>query len=442
VVLFVTMRLADRRSISILSIGLFLAAGANASGQGTPLPEARPDSVGFSVERLKRLDQSLQALVEDKQLAGLVTLLARHGQLVEQKTYGQQDLAGPKPMQKDTIFRIYSMTKPITGVAMMILFEEGKWKPSDEVAKHIPEFANLKVFSGLDDSGSPKLEAPAHAPTMGELMSHTAGFTYGFFGNTPVDKLYRDASPFQAASLKGFVDRMAKLPLAYQPGEAWMYSVSVDIQGYLVEKLSGQPFPEFVRERILAPLGMKDTDFFVPLDKFARLATVYTPDPNGSGLKAVPHDPSVNQPPGLPSGGGGMYSTASDYLRFAQMLLGGGELNGVRLLSPSTVQLMRGNHLPERLMTGKFGIGLYTMQPGLGFGYDVAVLDDPLKIGSSAGKGSYLWDGLAGTWFWIDPVNDLVFVGMVQRIVTAPGMPNLEDLSRALVYQALVDPKK
>jgi CubicO group peptidase (beta-lactamase class C family) len=235
---------------------------------------------------------------------------------------------------------------------------------------------------------------------------------------------------------------MARLPLAYQPGEAWIYSVSVDIQGYLVEKLSGRPLPEFVRARLLAPLGMKDTDFFVPPDKLARLATVYAPDPEGAGLKAVPHDPGVSQPPGMPSGGGGMYSTASDYLRFAQMLLGGGELDGVRLLSPSTVQLMRGNHLPERLMTGRFGIGLYTMQPGLGFGYDVAVLDDPLKIGSSAGKGSYLWDGLAGTWFWIDPVNDLVFVGMVQRIVTAPGMPNLEDLSRALVYQALVDPKR
>jgi CubicO group peptidase (beta-lactamase class C family) len=436
------MQLPDRRSISILSFGLLLSAVASASGQGTPLPEAPPDSVGLSVERLKRLDQSLQALVDDKQLAGLVTLVARHGQLVHQKVYGHRDIAGAKPMQKDTIFRIYSMTKPITGVAMMILFEEGKWKPGDPIAKHIPEFANLKVFSGLDDRGNPKLEAPAHAPTMGELMSHTAGFTYGLFGDTPVDKLYRDVSPFQAASLKEFVDRMAKLPLAYQPGEAWVYSVSVDIQGYLVEKLSGKPFPEFVRERILAPLGMKDTAFFVPLDKFARLATVYTPDPNGGGLKAVPNDPNVNQPPGLPSGGGGMYSTASDYLRFAQMLLGGGELNGVRLLSPSTVQLMRANHLPERLMTGKFGIGLYTMQPGLGFGYDVAVLDDPPKIGSSAGKGSYLWDGLAGTWFWIDPVNDLVFVGMVQRIVTAPGMPNLEDLSRALVYQALVDPKK
>jgi CubicO group peptidase (beta-lactamase class C family) len=436
------MRLPARRPISILSFGLFLVAAANSSGQGTPLPEARPASVGFSVERLQRLDQSLQALVDEGQLAGLVTLLARHGQLVEQRAYGQQDLAGARPMENDTIFRIYSMTKPITGVAMMILFEEGKWKPSDPIAKHIPAFANLKVASGMDDSGHLKLEAPAHAPTMGELMSHTAGFTYGFFGNTPVDELYRDAKPLQAASLEDFVDRMARLPLAYQPGEAWIYSVSVDIQGYLVAKLSGRPFPEFVRERILAPLGMRDSDFFVPPDKLARLATVYTPDTNGAGLKAVPHDPGVNQPPGMPSGGGGMYSTASDYLRFAQMLLGGGELDGVRLLSPSTVQLMRGNHLPERLMTGRFGIGLYTMQPGLGFGYDVAVLDDPLKIGSSAGKGSYLWDGLAGTWFWIDPVNDLVFVGMVQRIVTAPGMPNLEDLSRALVYQALVDPRK
>jgi CubicO group peptidase (beta-lactamase class C family) len=429
------------RSLSILALGFFLAVGS-ASGQTGPLPEARPDSVGFSAERLRRLDQALQALVDGKQLAGLVTMVARHGRLVDQKTYGQQDIAGAKPMQKDTIFRIYSMTKPITGVAMMILYEEGKWKPSDPIAKHIPELANLKVYAGAEGDGSLKLEAPAHAPTMGELMSHTAGFTYGFFGNTPVDKLYREASPLGAASLQQFVDRMAKLPLVYQPGEAWLYSVSVDIQGYLVEKLSGKPFPDFVRERILGPLGMKDTDFFVPPDKLGRLATVYTPDPKGSGLTAVPHDPNVSRPPGLPSGGGGLYSTASDYLRFAQMLLGAGELDGVRLLSPSTVRLMRSNHLPERLMTGKFGIGLYTMQPGLGFGYDFAVLEDPVKIGSSAGQGSYLWDGLAGTWFWIDPSNDLVFVGMVQRIVTAPGMPNLEDLSRAFVYQALVEPGK
>jgi len=429
------------RFASILTFALFIAVGS-ASGQSGPLIEASPDSVGFSVERLKMLDDALQATVDQKLLAGIVTMLARHGKLVEQKTYGQQDIATAKPMRKDTIFRIYSMTKPITGVAMMILYEEGKWKPNDPIAKYIPEFANLKVYSGTDGSGCLTLEAPAHAPTIGELMSHTAGFTYGFFGNTQVDKLYQEASPFKAASLKEFIDRLAKLPLLYQPGEGWIYSVSVDIQGYLVEKLSGKPFPDFVRERILVPLGMKDTDFFVPQDKLARLATVYVPDAQGSGLAAVPNDPNVTQSPGLPSGGGGMYSTAIDYLRFAQMLLGGGELNGVRLLSPSTVQLMRSNHLPERLMTGKFGIGLYHMQPGLGFGYDFAVFDDPIRIGSTAGKGSYLWDGLAGTWFWIDPTNDLIFVGMVQRIVTAPGMPNMEDLSRALVYQALVNPRK
>jgi CubicO group peptidase (beta-lactamase class C family) len=421
---------------------MLLTLGRVSGQSSSPLPEARADSAGFSAERLKLLDKTLKAIVDQKQLAGIVTMVARHGKLVQQEAYGLQDIAGAKPMQKDTIFRIYSMTKPITGAAMMILYEEGKWKPGDPIAKHIPEFAGLKVYSGMDSNGGMKLEPPAHAPTMGELMTHTAGFTYGFFGNTPVDKLYRESSPFQAPSLKEFVGRVAKLPLAYQPGEAWMYSVSVDIQGYLVEALSGRPFPDFVRDRILVPLGMKDTGFFVPQDKLARLATVYRPDPKGSGLVAAPNDPHVTEPPVLPSGGGGMYSTAGDYVRFAQMLLGGGELNGVRLLSPSTVELMRSNHLPERLLTGKFGIGLQVMQPGFGFGYDVAVIEDPVRIGSTAGKGSYLWDGLAGTWFWIDPANDIVFVGMVQRIATDPGMPNLEDLSRALLYQALVEPRK
>jgi CubicO group peptidase (beta-lactamase class C family) len=273
-------------------------------------------------------------------------------------------------------------------------------------------------------------------------MSHTAGFTYGVFGNTPVDKMYQESNPLQAGSLKEFIDRLAKLPLVYQPGEGWIYSVSVDVQGYLVEKLSGKSFPDFVRERIFVPLGMKDSGFFIPAEKLARLATIYTTDAKSPGLTALPRDPNVTKVPGLPSGGGGLYSTAEDYLRFAQMLLNGGELNGVRILSPSTVALMRVNHLPERLMTGKFGIGFYTMQPGLGFGYDFAVFENPAKFGSTAGQGTYLWDGAAGTWFWIDPANDLVFVGMIQRMLTAAGAPNMEDLSRTLIYQALVDPKK
>jgi CubicO group peptidase (beta-lactamase class C family) len=397
---------------------------------------------GFSADRLKLFEKGMQALIDQKQLAGMVTMVARHGKIVDQKTYGVQDLAAANPMQKDTIFRIYSMTKPITGVAMMILYEEGKWNPKDPIVKYIPEFANLKVYAGTDSEGKIKLEAPAHAPTMGELMSHTAGFTYGVFGNTPVDKLYQASSPLQSGSLKELIEKLSTLPLLYQPGEAWVYSVSVDVQGYLVEKLSGKPFPEFLRERIFAPLAMKDTGFFVPEDKLARLATIYTIDPKKPGLTALPRDPNVSKAPAMPSGGGGLYSTAGDYLRFAQMLLNGGTLDGARILSPSTVELMRSNHLPLNLMTGKFGIGFYFMQPGLGFGYDCAVFEDPAKVGSTVGKGAYLWDGAAGTWFWIDPANDIVFVGMIQRMLTAGAPPNMEDLSRALIYQALVDPKK
>jgi CubicO group peptidase (beta-lactamase class C family) len=408
--------------------------------QNVPFPEVKPETAGFSAERLKRLDSAMQAAVDTKTLAGIVTMAARHGKLVQQKTYGMQDIAGSKPMQRDTIFRIYSMTKPITGVAMMILYEEGKWRPNDPIAKYIPEFADLRVYT--EANGQPKLDPPAHPPTIGELMSHTAGFTYGVFGNTPVDKMYQQSSPLQAGSFKEFIGRMAKLPLVYQPGEGWVYSVSVDIQGYLVEKLSGKPFPEFLRDRIFVPLGMKDTAFYVAKDKLDRLATIYIPDPKGQGLAAVPRDSDVTKAPGLPSGGGGLYSTADDYLHFAQMLLNGGVLHGTRILSPSTVALMRTNHLPAGLMSGKYGIGFYTMQPGLGFGYDFAVFEDPTRFGSTAGKGTYLWDGVAGTWFWIDPTNDMVFVGMIQRMMTAGTPPNMEDLSRALIYQALVDPAK
>ncbi len=430
------------RCLVLFLLVTLLSLTGSAWTQTTALPETRPEFVGCSAERRKRLDEGLQSLVDNKQLAGIVIMAARHGRIMYSKTFGVQDMATAKPMQKDTIFRIYSMTKPITGAAMMILYEEGKWKPGDPISKYIPEFANLKVYAGQNADGTPRLEAPAHAPTMGELLSHTAGFTYGVFGDTPVDKMYRESNPLQAPSLAAFIKKLAELPLVYQPGEAWIYSVAVDVQGYLVEKLSGKPFPEFLQERIFNPLNMKDTAFFVPGHKMDRLATVYTADEKSLALVAMPHAENVNKEPGLPSGGGGLYSTAADYVRFAQMLLNGGQLGGVRILSPSTVQLMSSNHLPDRLMTGKYGIGLYTMRPGLGFGYNFAVFEDPIRIGSTAGRGTFLWDGAAGTWFWIDPTNDLVFVGMVQRMMTAPGAPNLEDLSRALLYQALVDPRK
>ena len=427
---------------SASQVGAQAAKPARLAAAGNEIPETKPESVGFSAERLARLDGSMRALVDSKKVAGMVTVLARHGKVVEEKTYGYADVAGQKPMQKDTIVRIYSMTKPITGIAMMMLYEEGKWKPSDPIARFIPEFRDLKVYSGVDKDGQPTLDKPGHAPTMGELMSHTAGFTYGFFGSTPVDKMYQGADLLNAPNLQEFINRVAKLPLLYQPGEGWVYSVSVDIQGYLVEKLSGKPFAEFLRERIFAPLGMKDTGFYVPAEKLNRVASIYQSDAT-PGANPMPKDPGISQPPGLPSGGGGLYSTAGDYLRFAQMVLNGGELNGVRLVAPSTIELMRSNHVSDEVKSArKFGIGLYQMQPGLGFGFDFAILEEPLKLGSTAGKGTFLWDGVAGTWFWIDPANDVVFVGIIQRWLMAPGAPDVENLSRALTYQALVNPAK
>lgn len=436
------MRTHPSRLIAASLVALAMLVTIAAEARNLSLPEAKPESVGFSSERLKRLDAGMKAVVDSKQLAGIATVVTRNGRVVQQMTYGQADTAGGKPMQMDSIVRIYSMTKPITGVALMMLYEEGKWKPSDPISRHIPEFKDLKVYAGNGPDGQPQFVAPSHAPTMGELMSHTAGFTYGVFGATPVDKLYQQSSPLAAASLQEFIDRMAKLPLLYQPGEGWVYSVGVDIQGYLVEKLSGKPFPEFLQERIFAPLGMSDTAFYVPNGKMSRLATIY--QWGADGLSAMPHDKGVNEAPGLPSGGGGLYSTANDYLRFAQMLANKGQLYGKRLLAPSTVALMTANHVPEGVknQNGKFGIGNYRMQPGFGFGFDVAIYEEPLEIGSPTGKGTYLWDGLAGTWFWIDPTNDVVFLGIIQRRGSPAGVPNIEDLSRQLTFQALVEPFK
>jgi CubicO group peptidase (beta-lactamase class C family) len=401
-----------------------------------PLPQATPESVGFAPGALDKMDGAMQGLIDKKHLAGIVTLVARKGKVVQHKAYGMQDAEKQTPMRTDTIARIYSMTKPITGVAMMMLYEEGKWQPSDPIAKHIPQFANLKVFAGEKD-GQLILEDPGHAPTMGELMSHTAGFTYGAFGNTPVDKLYRAANPLSAPSLPAFVDAMAKLPLAYQPGTRWMYSVGVDIQGYLVEKLSGQTFPEFLRTRLFEPLGMIDTGFFVPVDKMSRVATVYGWNKEAAALAPLPHDAGINQMPGMASGGGGLYGTAADYFRFAQMLLNGGEYNDRRILKKTSVDMMRRNHLSEQVLNSKSGIGPAQFSPAHGFGYDFAVVLDPLAAKRQVGKDSYWWWGLAGTWFWIDPTNDLLFVGIIQRMGGVPGAASHEELARQVIAEAL-----
>lgn len=404
----------------------------------------KPETVGFSSERLEHLHSLIQGEIDRKQLAGAVTILARHGKVVEYQTYGQRDIATSTPITKDTIFRAYSMSKPVTGVAMMILYEQGKWLPSDPISKYIPEFAHLKVFKGVDAEGKMILVDPDHAPTMRELMTHTAGFTYGSMGNTMVDQAYRDAKVMQSQTLQEMIDKLAKLPLLYQPGKGWTYSCSMDIQGYIVEKLSGQTLPDFMRDQIFTPLGMKDTGFYVPAEKRSRFATNYKGTPDGGITTTAegggaPAD-YVTQPT-MPSGGGGLVTTTEDYYRFASMLANGGELNGARILAPSTVKLMSSNHVPASLLTGEFGIGLSVMRPGFGYGYDCAVIFDPLEANLSDGKGTFFWDGAAGTWFWVDPTNDIVFVSMIQRM-SSPDNHSFEYKSHAVVDQALADPSK
>ncbi|HEX4319410.1 MAG TPA: serine hydrolase domain-containing protein [Acidobacteriaceae bacterium] len=443
----------------MLLAGAVLAMGAttttialHAQEQGAKKPAqhaldmtvVKPETVGFSSERLERLHALMQEAVDKKYQAGMVTILARHGKVVDYRAYGERDMASHAAMTKDTIFRDYSMTKPVTAVAMMILYEQGRWLPSDPISKYIPEFAHLKVYKGADGSGVPILVEPEHAPTMRELMTHTAGFTYGFFGDTPVDAMYQKEKVLQSASLQEMIDKLAKIPLVYQPGTQWRYSVSMDIQGYIVEKLSGKTLPEFYREHIYEPLGMKDAGFFVPEDKRSRFMTLYRSGANGeliADANAGPNPRDYDHSPTLPSGGGGMVSTAEDYYRFASMLAQGGELDGTRVLAPASVKLMSSNHLPPSLTTGQFGIGSQTMRPGFGYGYNCAVVYDPPMADLPEGKGTFFWDGAAGTWFWIDPTNDIVFVGMIQRMGGNGGM-NLQYLSRSVVYGALVDPSK
>ena len=401
-------------------------------GENPPRDLARvaPEEVGLSQERLERLSSAMQGLVDDGQLAGITTMISRQGKIAHFGTFGQQNIEADIPMAEDTIFRIYSMTKPITGVALMMLYEEGKFRISDPVEKYIPEFKGLEVAAGEGPDG-PITEPANHSMTIRELMSHTAGLSYGLFSRSQVDTMYTEANVLDSNStLQDMIDKLAKIPLRQQPGSRWHYSVAVDVQGYLVEVLSGQPFDQFLQERIFDPLGMVDTGFHVPADKADRFAEVYAYAEDGSlfAQEGFGGSRSYLEPAVFFSGGGGLVSTTMDYMRFCQMLLNGGELDGVRILSPLTVDMMHRNWLPA-------DVG--TMSPGTGFGLDFAVVLDPVEA-DGVSKGEYYWGGAAGTWFWIDPKEDLVFVGMIQQF--GNGRPDVRSLSRRLTYQAVVDP--
>ncbi|MCG8414622.1 MAG: beta-lactamase family protein [Pseudomonadales bacterium] len=405
------------------------------------LLRASPESVGMDSERLNQLTAAMQELVDEGLLAGAVTVAARDNRIVHFESVGYRDKEIGARMMDDSLFRIYSMTKPVTGVALMILYEEGKFNLSDPVEDYIPEMKDLQVFAGTDDDGSMITEAADHKMTIRELMSHTGGLTYGVFASSPVDTAYLESGIGAAAAAgilktgetsRDFVRKLGQIPLKHQPGSRWEYSVSVDVQGVLVEVLSGQKFSQFLQERIFAPLEMNDTAFYVPEEKLDRFAQMYVFDPDGNLIPQELFDgASYTSAPAFESGGSGLVSTASDYLRFSQMLLNGGELDGVRILAPLTVAQMSQDQTPRDMDIGSLG------RSGTVFGLDFAVITDPVEA-ESYSKGEYYWGGAAGTWFWIDPVENITFVGMIQA--AGADLPDVRTISRRLLYQSITEP--
>ncbi|HVR28668.1 MAG TPA: serine hydrolase domain-containing protein [Thermoanaerobaculia bacterium] len=405
------------------------------------LPMARPEEVGLSSERLARLDDHLRRrYVEPGKLAGCLTLVARDGHVAWVSKLGERDRARHLPMTEDTIFRIYSMSKPITSVALMSLYEEGHFQLDDPVAKLIPEWRDLRVYRG--GNHPTWLTEPCARPmTVRDLLTHTSGLTYGFLERTNLDAAYRKLGVGgPEGTLRDMVLALAELPLEFSPGTRWNYSVATDVCGYLVEVFSGDRFDRFLERRIFAPLGMADTGFTVPDDAADRFAASYrrTPDKSLELLDDTEGSP-YRRPRTFFSGGGGLVSTAADYLRFAQMLLSGGTLDGARILGPRTIALMTQNHLPAgqelaALATGAFSETTYD---GTGFGLGFWVLLDQVRAHSPSTPGELGWGGMASTVFWIDPAEDLVVLFLTQ--LTPSGTFDFRGQLRSIVYGAIVD---
>lgn len=397
------------------------------------LPTTKPEKVGFSSERLKEISKFTQREVDAKRHAGFVTMVARHGKIVHFDAVGSYGIDNDKPMGKDTLFRIFSMTKPITSVAMMMLYEEGAFQMNDPVSKYLPALKNLKVW---DSSGNYPDAAPI---TIEQLFTHTAGFSYGFRPEDPVDILYREKAPLRGSkNLDEFIERLAELPLHYQPGTRFHYSMATDVLGAIVEKISGKSLDEFFRTRIFEPLGMNDTFFNVPEDKLDRLATNHGWDKENNRISLLP--PHLHRPAtGVTvfSGGGGLVSTAMDYMIFCEMLRRGGNYNGARLLGPKTVKYMTMDHLTPEVLTE--GVGEYPeshLYPGHSFGLGFSMINDPGISQVMGSKGAYSWGGAADTKFWIDPEEDLVVVLMTQLM----GRPwETRYKMKVATYQALTE---
>ena len=418
-----------------------------------PTP-ASPESVGMSKAALDRIDAHLkQRYIDAGRFPGAQLLVYRRGKVAHASVQGLADVERKVPMRDDTIFRIYSMTKPITSVAFMMLVEEGRVALDEPVAKYIPEWKNLGVF--VAGTHPAFLTRPPTRPMLiVDLLRHTSGLTYGFQQRSNVDAAYREkkiGEVEKAGTLQSMVEDLAKIPLEFSPGEAWNYSLSTDVIGYLIGKISGKPFEQFLKERIFDPLGMKDTDFHVPADKAHRFAACYSADPQGGmtfhaaerkNTLTLQDDPTTSSfltPPSFVSGGGGLCSTTADYLTFCRALINGGELGGVRLIGPKTLKLMTSNHLPGGVDLPAISRSLFSEAAyhGIGFGLGVSVTMEPATTLIPGSAGEYAWGGAATTSFWIDPAEELVAIFMTQ-VLPSSAYPIRREL-RTMVYAAITE---
>jgi CubicO group peptidase (beta-lactamase class C family) len=411
----------------------------------------KPETVGLSAHRLARLDEVMkQRYVDTGRLPGLLTMVYRRGALAHSGMCGSMDIERGKPMREDAIFRIYSMSKPITSVALMMLAEEGLIGLDDDVATHIPSWKNLGVYAtgmpSLVATGEPAfITTPVERPMkVVDLVTHTAGLTYGFMNRTSVDRSYRHlriADPGAEGGLDGMIENLAGLPLEFSPGTRWNYSVSIDVMGYLVQKLSGMSFGEFLRTRLFEPLGMADTAFWCPEGEVGRFASCYMQAGPGIKLQDDAEKSTYAAPPKLESGGGGLVSTAHDYMRFCRMMLGGGTLDGVQILSPKTVALFSLNHLAGNRELGEIATpGMFSEAgySGIGFSIGCGVNINVARTRLPGTLGEYFWGGAASTAFWIDPKEDLAVVFMTQVMGSDSRLTLRRDL-RTLVYSAMTE---
>ena len=415
-------------STRVTWLARILILTASPSLFATEIPEVEPDQVGLSAEQLEKIGPTVTGLIDANRLVGGSVIVARHGKIAYFQTFGQQDREAQMPMTRDTIFRIYSMSKAITSLATLMLVEQGQISLDDVISDHLPEFSDVKIWT------PDGLVRPQRLPTIQDMLCHASGLVDGGTGNSPVHKLYQAAKPYESASLAEMSQRISKLPLLFEPGTDWTYSFSMDMLGRIIEIKTGVSFDTFLEQQVFLPLDMKDTGFVVPRAKANRFAAVYNSDQQGQlTLRAGPEEARFRNQPNIPSGGGGLVSTQRDYLRFLQLVANGGELYGTRLLKPETVALMTTNQLAAGAMPVSFGAQVRT---AVGHGLGFAVCTRKNTWDPAMQKGEYGWGGAASTHYWCSPEDDLIVITMEQ---TMPHTFLLEKALKDVIYKAVQD---